>query len=139
MVLAAVYVDAKGAVRAWVNAQTDLVGDGHPLQLGAHLHRLRSPASGCYALLSVVGGSPALSAESPAHRARVSAQFYGPTKEAVALAAVAYANAVAMLRFRTPMLGAACLVADDVTGPIEAKDGDEPRHIVDADFYLTPA
>jgi hypothetical protein len=141
MALAVVYVDAKGAVRDWINAQTvDLVGAGRPLVKGAYLQRLRSPADGCYALLSLVGGSPELTPERPWHRARVSAQIYGPTQEATDVAAAAYANAVASLRGVPVVMGSAsCLCADGITGPLDAKDADEYRVVVDADFYLSPA
>ena len=39
-------VDAAGALRAWVNAQTDLVGKGKPLANGVHLSRPRSTSQG---------------------------------------------------------------------------------------------
>ena len=134
------FVDAEAAVRDWINSLTaTLVGAGRPLAQGAHLKRLRSAAGTCYALLSVVGGTTGLAPEAPHHRARISASIYGPTKEAAATAAVAYANTVAGLRGAPQPMGAAsCLCAADVTGPLYVIDIDEPRYLVDADFYFRP-
>jgi hypothetical protein len=43
--VAQTYVDAVGAVRAWINGRTaTLVGLGHPLQKGAHFKRLDGAA-----------------------------------------------------------------------------------------------
>jgi len=135
------YVDAEAAVAAWVNTQTGtLVGEGRPLSKGAHLHELRGAATACYARLSVVGGAATLNAENPDHRARISASIFGPTKEAAAAAAVAYANALRGLDGRPATMGAATgLVADAVVGPLWAPDGAGPRYLVDADFYLRAA
>jgi predicted Na+-dependent transporter len=139
--LAQTFTDAEGAVMRWVNAQTtDLVGVGHPLPKGAHVNRLRGAAAACYAWLSQVGGSTSFGVENADQRARISAQIYGPTKEAAAAAAVAYANAVAALGGAPAAVpGAVLLAADNVTGPLWAPDFDEPRYLVDADFYLRPA
>ncbi len=138
------YVDAEGAVADWVNSLTGtLVGEGQPLMKGAFLHELRGAASSCYALLSIIGGSPVLSAEDPDMRARISASIYGPTKEAATLAAVAYANHVLACDGRPTPMGAAatCLVVDpdSLTGPLWSPDGAGPRLLVDADFYLRAA
>lgn len=136
----ATFVDAEGAVAAWVNVQTDtLVGQDNPLAKGAHLHELRGASTVCYALLSLIGGSPVLAAESPDHRARISASIYGPTKEAATAAAVAYANAVVALDGRAAAMGdATCLVVDpdSITGPLWSPDGAGPRLLVDCDFWL---
>lgn len=135
------FVDAEGVVARWVNAQTtDLVGPGRPLPKGATLRRLHGAAAACYAWLALVGGAPTWGVENPDQRARVSAQVYGPTKEAAAVAAAAYANAVAALDGTSvTVAGGALLVADNLTGPLWAPDRDEPRYLVDADFYLRPA
>jgi hypothetical protein len=141
--LVATYVDAEEALRSWVNGLTaTLVGEGHPLAKGAHLHELRGAATACYALLSLVGGSPALSAENPDHRARISASIFGPTKEAATAAAVGYANALLTLDGRpTAMTGAVCLICDpdSITGPLWSPDRAGPRLLVDADLYLRAA
>lgn len=135
----AVFVDAKGAVRAWVNSLTaTLVGAGKPLALGAHFVRLRSPYSGAFLLLSQVGGDDVYLAEG-AQRARISGQVYATTQQTADLAAIAYANAVRQLGVgNVLMVGAVCLTAGNISGPVEADDGDEPRRLVDADFYFRP-
>jgi len=136
----ATFVDAVAALRDWLNSlTTTLVGEGHPLAKGAHLHELRGAATTCYALLSVVGSGTALGAENPDHRARVSASVYGPNQEAATTAAVAYANALLALDGRpVAMTGATCLVvdADSITGPLWSPDRTGPRLLVDADAYL---
>lgn len=133
----ATFVDAEEAVRAWINGLTSLVGAGNPLAKGAHLHELRGAATACYAELQLTGGSAALSAENPDHRAAMSALIYGPTREAAALAATAYANAVEELDGRPAAAGSAtALVADNVAGPTWAPDGIVPRYLVSAEFYL---
>ena len=140
------WVDAEGAVREWVNSRTvDLVGQGNPILLGAHLDRLRSPARGVYVWLLRVGGGQALTAERPADRARISASIYGLTKESAAAAAVAYANALEQLQGRPTPMGpsAVCLTVDSITGPLATDPAqvseDRFRYLVDADFYLVPA
>lgn len=139
----ATYVDAEEAVRSWINSLTStLVGEGKPLAKGAHLHELRGAATVCYALLSLIGGSPSLSAENPDHRARISASLFGPTKESATAAAVAYANALLTLDGRpTAMTGATCLICDpdSISGPLWSPDRAGPRVLVDADFLLRAA
>lgn len=137
------YVDAEGVVKNWVNAQTfDLVGEGHPLPKGALLNRLQGAAPAAYVALSLVGGTPDMGAEDPDHRARISGSVYGRTKEAASTAAVAYANKVAGLALTgSPLVtvqGALVrlLTADSIVGPLWLPDLDEPRYVVDADFYL---
>lgn len=138
-------VDAEGAVRDWINSRTDLVGQGRPLQLGAHLGRLRSPGRGSYALLLRVGGTGALTAERPVDQARISATIYGTTKETAAQAAVAYANAVQELDGRPTAMGplVVCNTVDNLSGPLAIDDTDtnreQYRYVVDADFYLVLA
>lgn len=134
------FVDPEAAVRDWVNGLTaTLVGEGKPLAKGAYLHELRGAATVCYALLSIVGGGTANGAESPDHRARVSASVYGPTKESATTAAVGYANALLALNgTAVAMTGATCLVCDpdSITGPLWSPDRVGPRLLVDADFVL---
>jgi hypothetical protein len=133
-----VFTDAEGAVRLWVNSRMDLVGPGGPLPKGAHLKRLRSPYQGAYVLLERIGGGEALTPERPFDRARVSAQIIGLSKESAALGAIAFANAVAELRGAGTSMGSnVCLFASDITGPISLTELDnEPRYLVDADYYL---
>jgi hypothetical protein len=125
----------------WINSLTgSLVGQGRPLVKGASVNQLRGAATACYAWLSQVGGSDAFGAENPDQRARVSAQVYGPTKESAANAAAGLADAISNLSGDPALLpGALVLVADAITGPLWAPDGDEPRYLVDADYYLRPA
>lgn len=134
----AVYVDAKGVVRAWINSlTTTLVGTGKPLPLGAHMRRLRSPDAGAYLVLTSVGGDNRFVAGS---RARLSASIWGITVEDADTAAAAYANALLQLTVgNVPMPGAICLTVGDITGPLEVTDSDEAHRLVDADFYLVPA
>jgi len=130
-------VDAEGAVRDWINSRADLYGDGHPIEKGAHLRRLRSPIRGAYVLLSVVSGSQAGSPEATTYVARVSASAFGIRKEGAIRAATAYAAAVGGLAGVPVMMGSArCLYASAITGPIDLTelDEDEPRYAVDADF-----
>jgi hypothetical protein len=137
-------VDAEAAVKAWLNARLDLVGQGRPIPLGAHLGRLRSPGRGAYAHLLRVGGSPSLTAESPVDRARVSATLYGTTKETACAAALAYATALERLDgIPTAMGPLVCATVDNITGPTALDDHESAReqyrYVVDADFYLIPA
>lgn len=130
--------DVEAVVRDWVNGPSGLTGAGQPLPKGAQLHRLKSPYKGAYVLLAVLGGAADLSPERPAHRARVSGQVYGVSKEGAAAAAVAYANALDTLLRGVPVTVAPAVVlfACDVAGPAYAPDVDEERYLVDADFYL---
>jgi hypothetical protein len=128
-------------VRDWVNAQAALVGTGHPLELGAHFKRLRSPFRGSYLLLSRVGGGPEGIEEINVDRARISGSIYGTTKNTAAIAAVAYANAlvVAATTPQIPVTGGRLATVTDVTGPLYLIDGDEERYIVDAVFHVQPS
>ena len=139
-------VDAEGAVRDWINSLTeDLVGLGNPLQLGAHLDRLRSPARGCYAWLIRVGGSRSMTAERPFDLARISASVYGTTKKTAADAASAYVAALESLDGRRTALNedVTCQTVDFITGPIaidaHATGEEQYRYLIDADFHLVLA
>ncbi|MFB4306987.1 hypothetical protein [Actinomadura sp. GTD37] len=138
-------VDAEGAVKDWLNSRLDLVGHGNAIPLGAHLNRLRSPGKGAYAYLQLINGTRALAAEAPVHAARVSAMFYGTTRETASYAAVAYATALEALDgVPTPMgPGVLCHTVADVTGPVPRDEHDSNReqwvYIVDGDFYLAAA
>ena len=138
-------VDAEGAVRDWINGRTDLAGEGMPLTHGAHLGRLRSPASGTYAYLLRIGGTRALTAERPVDQARISATVYGTTKETACLAATAYTTALEELDGIPTRMGplAVCVTVDNISGPLPIDDHEtnreQYRYVVDADFYLWPA
>lgn len=135
---AAITADVEGALRDWINSLVgDLVGVDTPLMLGAHLRRLRSPARGCYALLSRVGGTGDWNDN--ADRARISAGVYGPTKESALLAAIAYANRLRTIGTVQPVVGNVRLrVVDNMTGPTYVPDIDEERYLIDADIYVLP-
>jgi len=132
------FVDAEGAVKSWINANTSLSGPGTPLPKGAQLHRLRSPYQGAYIWLRRVGGTKAPKlAEVTLDRARVSAMIFGVSLEAAAVAATAYANAIDAIRTKTTMGSATCEFVANITGPMDTTTNqDEPRYLVDADFYL---
>lgn len=150
-------IDAEGALRAWINSlTTTLVGTGKPLALGMWLgdgpretSRPRGPYRGAYGVLARVGGGPRMTDESPWDWPRISASIYGVTRLQAHTAAVAYANTLAGLDGApvavawTPsdQVGrvATLLVCQDLTGPLWAPDGDEPRYLVDAVIVATPA
>lgn len=134
------YIDAEGAIKTWVNAQTTwAAAPGTAVPKGAHLHRLRSPLSGSYILLSLLNGSTALTSEVPFFRARISGQVYGLSKEQACAGAVAYANAIERIHSPVQMGTVWCQFVADVTGPRDLSDvGVEPRYVVDADFYFQP-
>jgi hypothetical protein len=138
------FLDIEGAHRAWVNSlTTTLVGRGHPLALGAHLRRLRSPASGTYALISSVGGGDEWTAESTTGWARISASIYSATsKQNAAYAAAAYANVLRLIPILRPVLtaqGVQLVAVDSITGPLYSPDGDEERYLVDAEIHAVKA
>jgi hypothetical protein len=133
------YLDTEGAVRDWVNAQTGLVGAGHPLPLGAHLKRLRSPFRGSYVLLSRVGGSPDPTEEVNVDQALISGSVYGTTKQGAALAAAAYANLLASATgLPAAVTGGRLIAVTAITGPNYIPDGDEERYLVDGVFLIQP-
>jgi hypothetical protein len=137
------FVDAEGAFKDYLNTLTGtLVGQGKPLAHGAHLKPLRSPAAGAYVWLTLISGSPSLTAENPVGRARISGLIYGATKEAASKGATAYANLLASLDGkRTPMRDVICLTSDNIQGPSLVNDQDSTknqyRYLVDADLFFT--
>jgi hypothetical protein len=136
------FVDAVGALRSWINAQTaTLVGAGNPLQKGAHLHHLVGARPAVYALLEELPSRHSDdSPEDPDMIAVVSFQVYGDTREAATAGAVALAEALTSLT-GTPALveGATLQAADDVQGPSWIPDGDTPRLILQATVRMSPA
>lgn len=134
------FLDIEGAHRAWINSlTTSLVGRGHPLALGAHLRRLRSPSQGSYAVLSSAGGGDEWTAESTTGWARISASIYSATtKESAAQAAIAYANALRLIPILKPVLtaqGVQLVAIDSITGPLYSPDVDEERYVVDVEIH----
>jgi hypothetical protein len=129
-------VDAEGAVKTWLDANSSLTGPGTPLPKGVQLHRLRSPYQGAYVLLRRVGGSAA-GPQGMYDRARLSALVFGVSKEGAAAAAIAYTNVIDAIRTQTPMGNLTCEYVSNISGPSDATTNqDEPRYNVDADFYF---
>lgn len=90
------YIDAAGAVRAWVNARPGLCGKGNPLTNGVHLGEVRSSSSGPVASVQEIAPSEA---DEAVHDARVSFEVRSVGSEAGARAdgeraARALANAI---------------------------------------------
>lgn len=135
------YVDAVGALRAWINAQTTgLVGAGNPLQLGAHMRHVQGAAPAVYVLLEELPARQSGdAAEDPDMLAVVSCQVYGGTREAATNGAVALANAIAGLSGMPAVVtGAKLWASDDVQGPYWSPDGDLSRLILQATVRMTP-
>lgn len=143
--MAVTYVDALGAMRAWINSRTaTLVGVGHPLTLGAHLKYVQGAAPQVYAFLEEqVSARSADSPESPDMLAIMSAQIFGGTREAATTAAVALAEEISTQlcgRAVTVVSPAAVLwVADDLAGPSWIPDGDLPRLLLSFSVRARPA
>lgn len=131
------FIDAKGAVKAWVDTHPTLTGDGKPIRLGAHLRSLGVPNKGTYIRLTQVGGDRSLGFAS---RSRISASVFGMTEQVVDDAAAAYANALLELeRGNTTVTGGICLMVANITGPLDIPASANPQRLVDADFYLVSA
>lgn len=136
-------VAAEAAIRAWINACTDLVGDGNPLPLGAYTLSQRSPASGAYAVLArnpegVVDGGVA--EDDSVTVARMQAQVFAGTTEAAENGAAALRNEFERLRGKPEPCGTTgitVLVADNHNGPFYVPNtAEEFCFQVDADFTL---
>jgi hypothetical protein len=139
VILRDVYVDATGILKDWINTQTALVGDGHPLPLGAHLRLLRSPGRGAYAMLSKVGGDTGWTEEGVASRARISASIFGFTEEEATAASIAYANTVTQIRAVKPIVRNCKIeMVDGITGPLVVPSTQGVQYLVDVDLYLIP-
>jgi hypothetical protein len=136
------FVDALGAMRGWINSRTTtLVGQGRPLQLGAHLKKLSGGEPATYAFLEEQLSTR--SADAPENMdmvAVLSAQVYGGAREAATNAAVALAEELSTeLEGRSQTVGAALvMVTDDVQGPSWFPDGDIPRLLVNWTVRLRP-
>lgn len=141
------YVDAVAAAQGWINSRTaTLVGVGNPLQKGAHLRELDGAADTCYAYLTMLPGTTTIGgAESGSMSARIEAQIYGPSLEAVTKASVGLADEIVTYlagQWTTVNLTSGPVqvwCGDDVTGPSDLPDGNLPRHIVDFTMVMQPA
>lgn len=142
--MALTYADATGAVRAWINGRTGLVGPGNPLAVGAHLKTLESPAPQTYAFLEeVLTTQTGDSAESPDMLATIGAQVYGGTREAASRAAIALAEELTALNGMPEQVdthdGPVLIwVADDVQGPTWTPDGNLARYLVQFTVRVRP-
>lgn len=136
------YVNALGAVVAWINGRGGLVGPGNPLPKGAHFKHLRGAAVACYALLEemLISGQSEDSPENPDQVAVIAAQVYGGTREAATNAAVALCRELeAGLSGVPSVVGDVVLrAADDIQGPAWAPDGVTPRLLVQFSVRLAP-
>lgn len=133
-------------MRAWINARTDLVGDGNPLSRGAYLREQRSPADGAYCVLSRSSeGTTAVVAEAAPGLgvARVQALVYAGTEVAAENAASALMEAFqSLLGCPEPCgdTGTHVLVASNHVGPLLIPPPPDTGEIysfqVQADFLL---
>jgi len=141
--VAQTYVDAVGAMAAWINSRTDtLVGYGNPLQLGAHLKRLSGGEPATYALLEEqVSVRSADAGENPDMMAGLSAQIWGGTREAAGRAAVALAEELStqLCGCQASVPGAVLFVSDDIQGPSWFPEGDTPRMLLNWTVRMRPA
>ncbi len=134
------YADAAGAMRAWINGRTELVGLSKPLASGAHLKRLDSPAQQTYAFLEETL-TFASTEENPDMVATLSAQVYGGTREAASTAALALAEELTTGLCGcavTTVPGVLLWVADDVQGPTWSPDREVPRYLLNFTVRLRP-
>lgn len=140
--IARTYVDALGAMRTWINLRTaTLVGDGHPLQLGAHLKKISGGQPVVYAYLEEQFSLRSDdSAESPDMMAALSAQIYGGTREGATVGAVALAEELSSELDGRPasVPGALILAVVDIQGPAWLPDGDLPRLLLNWTVRLRP-
>lgn len=140
------YADALGAMRAWINSRTDLAGIGKPLQLGAHLKYVQGGQAGTYAFLEEqLSFRSEDGPESPDMMAVLSAQIYGGTREAVALAARALAEEISSNlegAGQTVTTGngdqVLLMVSDDIQGPSWFPDGNLPRMLLNFTIRMRP-
>jgi hypothetical protein len=142
MVAARTYVDALGAMRTWINSRPLLVGEGMPLQGGAHLKKLQGSTPVTYAFLEELTSTrSADSPENPDMLAMLSAQVYGGTREAATAAAVALCEEIStqLCGCQAVVPGAIIFVSDDITGPSWFPEGDLPRLLVQWTTRIRPA
>lgn len=137
------YVDAVGAMSAWINARTTtLVGPGMPLQLGAHLKKLGGGQPATYAFLEEQFPFRSVdSGENPDMMAVLTAQVYGGTREAATTAAVALAEEISTELDGRPAYvpDAVLFAADDIQGPSWLPDGDLARLLLNFTVRMRPA
>lgn len=147
-VSARTFVDALGAMRIWINSRTTtLVGQGLPLEMGAHLKYVQGGQPKTYAFLEEQLSFA--SDDAPENRdmiAALSAQVYGGTREAATAAAVALAEEISsnlegVGATVTLPSGQSVVIrfADDIQGPSWLPDGDLPRLLLNWSVRMGPA
>jgi hypothetical protein len=141
--VAQTYVDAIGAMAAWINSRTEtLVGYGNPLQMGAHLKKLAGGEPATYAFMEELFSTRSEDgAENPDMMASLAAQVYGGTREAAGAAAVALAEELStqLCGCQAAVAGAVLFVSDDIQGPSWSPDGDAPRMLLNWTVRMRPA
>jgi hypothetical protein len=143
-------VDLIACVREWGNGLTGLVGQGKPLALGFHEHRLRSPQRGVYALVAADPSADGGDAEGTLTVGECTFNIYSVTDAAAArkagialIAALRAVNAAPPAALVTS--GTKLVVVSGVSG--QATDAanastsseDEPLYVVRATVYASPA
>ena len=135
-------LDIEGALHAWGNSRTDLVGTGKPLAKGLMRHRPRSPGRACYATVSVEDDVDGLDAEGVTSGAIVEFTVWSATdRESSRAAGSALATALLSLsRTRPVAAGVQLLMAAPVGWPeFVEDDSGEFRHTVRATIYAASA
>lgn len=139
------YADALAAMKAWINSRTALVGQGKPLQMGAHLKYLMGGEPAVYAFLEEQLTTRSDDApENPDMWAAMSAQIYGGTREAVSTAATALAEELSSnLQGAGQIVGTGSadvlvMVVDDIQGPSWFPDGSKPRMLLNWTARIRP-
>lgn len=130
--------DVSDAVIEWGNAETSLAGAGKPISLGFFDHRLRSPNTGCYAVVQTDLDDGGLDAEGTTNRWRLSVGVYSVTDyDAAERGALALAGRLRALSATRPVMSSAQLLM--AAAVVVNRDGsptdDEPVFTVLADLY----
>lgn len=136
---------AQIALRAWVNARSDLVGEGNPIPQGAFVREIRSPADGAYVVLARQSeGVTNVTAEPGGPSiARIQSIVYAGTVEVAENAAGALRAAYESLSGCPELCGdtgVKVLVADNYLGPFAIPPAPDAGEVyafqVNADFVL---
>jgi hypothetical protein len=139
---------SESAIRAWINTNQALTGEGNPLSRGAYLagKQPRSPADGAYALLTRANagsGRQVVAEDSNPSLSRITALVYAGTIESAEAAAVALSEAWhGLTGVPEPCgdTGVTILVAanhiDPAFVPTPATGGEQYCFLVSAEFML---
>jgi hypothetical protein len=139
-----VVVDVDGALRAWINAMTSLVGNGNPLANGVH-HGARSPSQGSWAelrgpttrQLSDVADQPRVALAVKAAGSKVDGGAYALAERAARSLAKAIGDQYGIGTVTTARGELVKLISvTDLQGPVYAgEEGGEQTFLVD--FIVT--